>query len=264
MPFTFSHPAIVLPINKKFSRYVDLTGLVLGSMAPDFEYFLRFKPLGTIGHNLVGFIFLNLPLCFILAYIYHYIIKDIFILCLPRPLDNWYEYLRQSKSPWILKNLKSIFIFIYSSLLGMLTHVLWDAFTHESGFFVTIFPPLQKKLLILNYKIPVFKLFQHGSTLIGLIIIVACLYFLRDKNAIRIKGFSNKVKWAYYLSILLCGLFMIFNRMHILKGNELRFLGVYIVTFINGCLVGVVIVSLILKSIIYNDKLGEKKTAHKK
>ncbi|SEF46838.1 protein of unknown function [Flavobacterium urumqiense] len=41
MPFTFSHPAIILPFlkNKKLSA----TALIIGSMSPDFEYFFRMK-----------------------------------------------------------------------------------------------------------------------------------------------------------------------------------------------------------------------------
>ncbi len=39
MPFTFAHPAAVLPFMKKQSKYISVTALILGSMAPDFEYF---------------------------------------------------------------------------------------------------------------------------------------------------------------------------------------------------------------------------------
>ncbi|AIK36171.1 hypothetical protein BG07_3819 [Bacillus pseudomycoides] len=50
MPFTFAHPAAVIPFCKK-QRYVSVTALVLGSMVPDFEYFLHFRPYGVIGHT---------------------------------------------------------------------------------------------------------------------------------------------------------------------------------------------------------------------
>ncbi|PFE05787.1 DUF4184 domain-containing protein [Bacillus cereus] len=38
-------------------RYVSVTALVLGSMAPDFEYVLHFQPNGVIGHIWLGFLF---------------------------------------------------------------------------------------------------------------------------------------------------------------------------------------------------------------
>ena len=42
MPFTFAHPAAVLPFAKKHSSYISVTALILGSMAPDFPIFFIF------------------------------------------------------------------------------------------------------------------------------------------------------------------------------------------------------------------------------
>ncbi|KFN01337.1 hypothetical protein DJ93_1011 [Bacillus clarus] len=64
MPFTFAHPAAVIPFCKKQSPYISVTALVLGSMAPDFEYFLHFRPYGSIGYTRLGFFYFNLPLVF--------------------------------------------------------------------------------------------------------------------------------------------------------------------------------------------------------
>lgn len=56
MPFTLAHPAAVVFFkNKKF----NLTALILGSMAPDFIYFLNFRPYGNLGHQILGFFILN-------------------------------------------------------------------------------------------------------------------------------------------------------------------------------------------------------------
>jgi hypothetical protein len=41
MPFTASHPAIILPLIYLPGKWISLTGLVIGSMTPDFEYFER-------------------------------------------------------------------------------------------------------------------------------------------------------------------------------------------------------------------------------
>ncbi|SEP14833.1 DUF4184 family protein [Paenibacillus sp. OV219] len=54
MPFTFAHPAYALPLKFINPRYLSATGLVLGSMAPDFEYFLTLEPHQTIGHSFSG------------------------------------------------------------------------------------------------------------------------------------------------------------------------------------------------------------------
>ncbi|WP_262496247.1 DUF4184 family protein [Flavobacterium piscis] len=39
MPFTFSHPAIILPLKYLPKNWISLTGLIIGSLTPDFEYF---------------------------------------------------------------------------------------------------------------------------------------------------------------------------------------------------------------------------------
>lgn len=52
MPFTFAHPAAVLPLGVKKTKYIDFTALVIGSMAPDFEYFIHFKPYQEYGHTI--------------------------------------------------------------------------------------------------------------------------------------------------------------------------------------------------------------------
>ena len=76
MPFTFAHPKSSSSFCEKHSKHISVTALILGSMAPDFEYFLHFRPYGVITIHGFGFLYLNLPLVFLIAYIYHYILKS--------------------------------------------------------------------------------------------------------------------------------------------------------------------------------------------
>ena len=69
MPFTFAHPAIVLPLlKKKYSRYFSATGLIVGSMAPDFEAFIGFRKEKIYSHNWLGVFWFDLPLALIIAF----------------------------------------------------------------------------------------------------------------------------------------------------------------------------------------------------
>ena len=43
MPFTFSHPAVILPATYLDKKYYCLSALIIGSMTPDFEYFIRMR-----------------------------------------------------------------------------------------------------------------------------------------------------------------------------------------------------------------------------
>lgn len=176
MPFTFAHPAAVLPFAKKHSSYISVTALILGSMAPDFEYFLYFRPYGIIGHTWVGFFYLNLPLVFLLAYAYHRILKGPFITHLPKPFASYYKYVVDAK--WGLYTWKNFFVFCYSALFGMVTHVVWDAFTHKTGYFVMEMPLLQQEV----YSIPIYKFLQHGSTCFGLLLLIYVLWKYRRET----------------------------------------------------------------------------------
>ncbi|WP_053955115.1 DUF4184 family protein [Inediibacterium massiliense] len=243
MPFTFSHPAIVLPIKDKYTKYFNLTALILGSMAPDFEYFLKFRPIRTIGHSLLGFFVLNLPLCFIFAYLFHMLIKKSFIMSLPTPLDRWYSYIAYEK--WRLSSINEYIIFVYSSLLGMISHVLWDGFTHGRGFFVQKISLLTKNIVIMNHFIPVYKLLQHGSTFLGFFIILFYIYQKRRFKNYSLFYWSTKRKLFYYSFIFMIAVLFLLGRISLMDQIHIFYIGTYIVTFIDGIIIGMMVFSIL-------------------
>ena len=76
MPFTAAHPAIVLPLIKRNPRMVSATGLIAGSLAPDFEYFLKLSVNGVHGHTLWGLIYFDIPVAAFLAVLFHALVKN--------------------------------------------------------------------------------------------------------------------------------------------------------------------------------------------
>lgn len=73
MPFTFAHPAIVLPLRK--CKWFSFSALVFGSMAPDFEYFFRMQPFSVYSHTMLGLWLVDLPIAVLLAFLYQYVVK---------------------------------------------------------------------------------------------------------------------------------------------------------------------------------------------
>src|SRR5690625_7567658 len=71
MPFTFSHPAIVLPLTFLPRQWFSLTGLVIGSLTPDFEYFLRMRIKSNYSHTIDGLVWFDVPLGRSLPFIFH-------------------------------------------------------------------------------------------------------------------------------------------------------------------------------------------------
>lgn len=180
MAFTFAHPAAVIPLHKYKNRFHP-AALVFGSMAPDFEYFLYVKPMQVSGHTLLGLVTTNLPLVFMIWLLYEAFVRDAFLRYLPDPF--WKGAQQYRRQPQYICHVREAWMFIYSALLGMLTHIIWDSFTHQSGVMVEAIPVLQKGISLLGSQVPLYKIMQHGSTAIGFFVIG--LFFhskLKDEN----------------------------------------------------------------------------------
>ncbi len=187
MPFTFSHPAVVLPLAYLPRRWFSMTGLVIGSLTPDFEYFIRMRIQSDYSHGISGMFWFDLPLGILLAFIFHNIVRDSLCDNLPTMLKsrffdfttfNWKEYF---KSNWV--------VVIISVLIGTGSHILWDGFTHGHGYFVTTYSTLTETIDVFDVPIPVYKISQHSSTLIGGIVILIAIFKLPQNE--KVKGFLN-------------------------------------------------------------------------
>ncbi|WP_141500701.1 DUF4184 family protein [Paenibacillus luteus] len=179
MPYTLAHPLFAAPLRKIFP-YLSLTGLILGSMGPDMEYFIAMQPFQTIGHSFAGFLLLVLPMCVAFALAFHKIIKP----SLPDLLPNFgviRAYASFLNRPWHLSKGKDWLRFIISLYIGFLTHVFVDHFTHSSGWFVQRLPFLQS-LIMGDY---VYHILQMSFSLLGLA--APCLYLLLSYSAWRKK-----------------------------------------------------------------------------
>jgi hypothetical protein len=91
MPLTFAHPAIILPINWMGNRWTSLTGLVAGSVAPDFEYFFRMRVMSVYSHTWLGILYFNLPVGVLLCFTYHNAVRHGLIKNLPKCLYRRFE-----------------------------------------------------------------------------------------------------------------------------------------------------------------------------
>ncbi|MFK8044683.1 MAG: DUF4184 family protein [Crocinitomicaceae bacterium] len=172
MPFTFSHPAIILPLSKIHKSKLSLTGLIAGSLAPDFEYFIFMKMRRTHGHELTSFLWFNLPICIGLALVYHGIIKKPLIKSLPHFL--YQRLCNQKNNDWFSYFKKYWFVFIYSAAIGVFSHIFWDSFTHDNGIIGKSPDFLLEVIPVLNQR--VYEFLQLASTMVGGIYV---LYFIQ-------------------------------------------------------------------------------------
>ena len=235
MPFTFSHPAIVLPL-RLAPGYFSLTGLVIGSMSPDFEYFIRMRPEAVHGHLPEGVFYFDLPLSLLLAFLFHNIVRDSLIENLPQVFRSrfiecrnfdWNNYFR---SKWL--------IVICSIIIGAFSHLFWDGFTHATGFFVKEYPQMRNKISVAGLPLPYYNVLQHLSTLVGgLIILVTVLRMPSVKTA------EKKIVkyWAY---VALISAMVVALRM--VGGISIRQYGDLFVSGITGFFIALMLIPFIL------------------
>jgi hypothetical protein len=162
MPFTLSHPAAAIPFLR--TRLVP-SALVIGCMAPDFEYFLHFAPEGGFGHTLAGVFLFDLPAAFIVLWLFHVYAKDPLYTWLP---ENVRRRIRLGPAAVPVRNVAQLALVLLSILIGVATHILWDSFTHEN-----FWPYQHWQFLHRTVELPVYgtmeylRVLQHGSTVLG-------------------------------------------------------------------------------------------------
>lgn len=138
MPHTFAHPFFAAPLKRLMPRALRASGLALGSMAPDFEYFAAMEPYRTIGHTFAGFFLIHLPMCAAAALVIERLLLPSLPLLLPSAggLDRFAAerlVMRPLGKPgdWLA--------FTVSLFIGFLTHLFMDGWTHGHTYFTDRF-----------------------------------------------------------------------------------------------------------------------------
>jgi|GEM_PF-2836977 len=121
MPYTFVHPAYVLPFRRWWPKVFDFSALVMGSFAPDLDIIYRFSETRhhIFTYSASNILFMILPIAVILSIYMRLVMLPIFTTGLP-------AFNRQA----ILETLKKLPVIIFSALAAILLHVFIDDITH--------------------------------------------------------------------------------------------------------------------------------------
>lgn len=239
MPFTFSHPAIVLPLSKLPKNWISLTGLVIGSMTPDFEYFLRMQVKSSYSHTIDGLFWFDLPLGILLAFVFHNLVRNRLFDQLPLFLKSRFSAFRDFD--WNRHFKKNWSVILISILIGAASHLFWDGFTHQTGYFVQLIPVLSKTVEIFHIQTPAFKILQHSSSLIGGLFIVFVIFKMpADKNI------SSNINPKYWVIFSVIAFIIVLIR--ILTGLSIRSYGNLIVTGISTVLISLILTSILISN----------------
>jgi hypothetical protein len=244
MPFTVSHALYALPLRYIRASFLSTTGLILGSMSPDMEYFIRLEPYRSIGHTWQGLWLQALPLCIVLGVVFHSIVKVPLAAHMPMTggLNSRCLALFQGEK---LSTWKAWLGFVLSVMLGFVSHIVLDEFTHAHSAFTAYMPWIWDSQML---GLPVYSLLQYSLSLLGLIGILLWL----ASALLQIKPIANQVlhrttkqKLIFWSTVLATSL--ITTSVKLLLATSGNTLGILVVAPISGVVLGIIIASLLCK-----------------
>ena len=199
MPFTLAHPAAVLPLRR---HGLVFSALVVGSMAPDFEYFFGVKR--PISHTMPGILTFTLPLALAVLIVFQVVVKWPAIWLLPQRLQarvigpaRRFRWLPLTRLLQILASL----------VLGIATHILWDGFTHSDSWAVNGWPQLRHVVSVpLYHPMKLFAALQLFGSVFGVLLLGVCFlrWYLRtapEPVAMR-PQFASAIRWSILVAMM--------------------------------------------------------------
>jgi hypothetical protein len=182
MPFTISHVAAVLPLARFLRRGRVLSALVIGSMVPDFGLFLPWRLDRVETHSAAALLTWSLPVGLVTYWIFQYRIKRPIREVLP---DGAYERSLPYGAIAEIRSLEQWLLAGAAILVGAVTHLVWDGFTHEGARGVRMIPALDEFVVsFAGRHLAGPRFLQDLSSLLGLAIVLwLLLRALRRRGA---------------------------------------------------------------------------------
>jgi hypothetical protein len=215
MPFTPSHAVVALPFVR--TRLVP-AAIAVGAMTPDLALFTRGLPLSYGRTHDLLWLPATITLAFVLLLVWRCGLRPAarelspawLARRLPASWDGgvragWSETLRGDERGSTGEHARRISwsalaLLVASLALGVVSHIVWDLFTHEGRWGVEWFPALDEMWGPLSG----YKWLQHGSSAIGLVIIgVWFVVWLSRRRSERDadRAVPDLVRWIWWLSL---------------------------------------------------------------
>jgi hypothetical protein len=175
MPYTISHAAVVLPFSRSLARRRLLSAVIIGAMVPDFGLFFPWRVPRFETHTFVALFAFCLPVGLTTYWIFQYLIKTPLLEMLPKgPYARWLPFSSRAD----IANIRQWLLAACGILAGAVTHLCWDAFTHENARGVRMIPWLEEPIVeIGNHHVAVVRLLQDASSLIGLFVVLGFVFY---------------------------------------------------------------------------------------
>jgi len=213
MPFTVSHVAAVLPAHRLLSRARLFSAAVIGSMVPDFGLLLPgFRPRWET-HSIEALWSFSLPVGMVAFVLTVLLIAPAVTEVLP---NRAYARLRLAEANAPPRPLWRTLLYAAPVIvLGAVTHLMWDGFTHENARGVRMFPILDELGPELDgHTLHLFRWLQYASSIAGLVaVVIALLIWMHHAPAAatvrtprRLGDLERSIWSSGYIVVMLAGM----------------------------------------------------------
>ncbi|MFJ8904253.1 DUF4184 family protein [Streptomyces sp. NPDC102351] len=174
MPFTLSHAAAILPAVR-----TDGGGrgplvpavLVAGSFAPDMTYYAASAvpgamEFGDVTHAARGVFTVDVVIAWVLVGLW-LLVREPLVALLPRARQGRVAALTRCGAPRARVRPSLVARWYVSAVLGVATHVVWDAFTHHDRWGTRLVPVLGEEI----GGSPVYWYAQYGSSAVAAVVV---------------------------------------------------------------------------------------------
>lgn len=157
MPVTFAHPAAVLPLRR---TGLPMPALIVGSMVPDLTLFVpSLRGFYDITHSLVGIATVDLVAGSALWWLWWFVLAEPTADAAPASVRR-----RLPEKPWA----PVTWLVVPAVVVGAVTHVVWDAFTHQGRWGVALLPWLAHE----HAGLAGYQWAQYGSGVVGMAVVL--------------------------------------------------------------------------------------------
>jgi membrane-bound metal-dependent hydrolase YbcI (DUF457 family) len=180
MPFTPSHAVVALPFIR---TPLVPAAIAIGAMTPDLPLFVSGVGLSYSFTHTAANVVWTAVLALVLFVVWRAVLRPAVPELAPRWLarrlpEQWADsgIVAAGKAVGVGETRLYPLLLAVSLVLGVLSHIVWDLFTHEGRWGVRLFPGLEE----MWGPLAGFKWLQHGSSMLSLVVIgVWALLWLR-------------------------------------------------------------------------------------
>lgn len=262
MPITISHPAASIPF-KRFG--LILSALIIGSIIPDFEFFLKLSDGKAIGHTFWGIFYFCIPIGLAVLVVFHKLVKFPLLSLFPQShQEKIYPHAKEFR----FFPIRRFLLIIVSLLVGIISHLFCDSFTHHDGLMVKLIPFLGKTVFSFSqFDIRLYFILQYAGSIGGLILLA--LWYKNWISRAKVPPFcclklhlSNKTRIISAIVIfgVTCG---ITSGCLFVSGNSSAEILKSFVTRMSIVLISALLFAILVFGIIWNTQAIGYRRAHK-